>query len=212
MYKLYYYPQNASMAPHFILEEVQAEFELILVDRNANAQKSQAYLELNPAGRIPVLIDDDQAIFESPAICVHLAEKHPEANLIPEQGSAQRALFFQWIMYLTNTLQAELMLHSYPEEHSSSKACAAGIAAVQEKRLEDIFQLLDDRLENNQYLVGDNLTVCDHFLFMLTLWTDGLKKPPLAYPNISRYLRQLIKRPAVERVCIKENLSLDGYT
>ena len=71
MYQLYYYPLNASMAPHFILEALKVNFELIKVDRENNAQKSPEYLALNPAGRIPTLIDDGLAIFESPAICIH---------------------------------------------------------------------------------------------------------------------------------------------
>ncbi|MCO1337137.1 glutathione S-transferase N-terminal domain-containing protein, partial [Microbulbifer sp. OS29] len=71
MYQLYYYPLNASMAPHFMLEELKVDFELIIVDRKSNAQKSSDYLVLNPAGRIPTLIDSGFAIFESPAICVH---------------------------------------------------------------------------------------------------------------------------------------------
>ena len=80
LYQLYYYPSNASMAPHLILEELKADFELIKVDRKKNAQKSSEYLALNPAGRIPTLIDNGFAIFESPAICIHLAEAHPTAK------------------------------------------------------------------------------------------------------------------------------------
>ncbi|HGS5222392.1 TPA: glutathione S-transferase N-terminal domain-containing protein, partial [Vibrio cholerae] len=71
MFKLYYYPNNASLAPHFLLHHVQADYELLLVDKKANVQKSADYLKLNPTGRIPTLIIDGQPIFESPAICIH---------------------------------------------------------------------------------------------------------------------------------------------
>jgi glutathione S-transferase len=54
-YQLYFYPANASLAPHILLEEIGCEYELVLVDRAANAHKSDAYLRLNPAGLIPVL-------------------------------------------------------------------------------------------------------------------------------------------------------------
>ena len=106
------------MAPHLILEELKADFELIKIDRTKNAQKSSEYLALNPAGRIPTLIDNGFAIFESPAICIHLAETHPSSNLIPVLGDNNRALFFQWIMYLSNTVQAELMVYFYPQKHT----------------------------------------------------------------------------------------------
>jgi glutathione S-transferase len=94
------------MAPHFILEELKVDYELITVDRKSNAQKFLDYLAINPAGRIPTLIDDGFVIFESPAICVYLAEAHSSSNLIPKIRDKNRALFFQWMMYLTNTVQA----------------------------------------------------------------------------------------------------------
>ncbi|TQV88317.1 glutathione S-transferase family protein [Aliikangiella coralliicola] len=211
MYQLYYYPLNASMAPHFVLEELGVDFELLLVDRKSNAQKSADYMALNPTGRIPTLVDGDLILFESPAICIYLAEKHPESHLIPKQGSAERALFFQWMMYLTNTLQAELMLYFYPQRHTNAENTATQIAEAQEQRITEIFALLDSELKNRDYLVGDNLTVCDHFLMMLAVWADEIKKPPLQFENLSRYLKKLSRRKAIKHVCEKENLSLAEY-
>ncbi|QBG35401.1 glutathione S-transferase family protein [Litorilituus sediminis] len=211
MYQLYYYPLNASMAPHFMLEELNVEFELIKVDRKNNAQKSKDYLALNPAGRIPTLIDNGQAIFESPAICIHLAESNPQANLIPAIGSPNRALFFQWMMYLTNTVQAELMIYFYPQKHSADETNIAGMVAVQEKRITEMLALLDNELEGKDYLVGDSISACDFFLFMLAVWADEFKKPPLAYTHLSRYLRKLAQRESIIQVCKKEGLSLADY-
>jgi len=211
LYQLYYYPLNASMAPHFMLEELKADFELITVDRKSNAQKSQDYLVLNPAGRIPTLIDNGQAIFESPAICIHLAETNPSSNLIPEIGSPNRALFFQWMMYLTNTVQAELMVYFYPQKHTTDDLGAESIVQAQEERVSEMFELLDNELKEKDYLVGNTLSACDFFLFMLALWADELKKPPLLFDNLSRYLKQLAKRDSIVSVCQKEGLSLKDY-
>jgi len=199
------------MAPHLILEELKADFELIKIDRTKNAQKSSEYLALNPAGRIPTLIDNGFAIFESPAICIHLAETHPSSNLIPVLGDNNRALFFQWIMYLSNTVQAELMVYFYPQKHTTDINAIENIAQSQECRITEMFALLDHQLENKDYLVGHNITACDYFLFMLAIWADEFKKPPLAFNNLSRYLCNLAKRDAVIRVCKKENISLLDY-
>ncbi len=87
MYQLYYYPGNASMAPHFILEALGVDYELVLVARKTEAQKSADYPALNPAGRIPTLVNGDSVLFESPAICLYLGEQHPEQQLIPEAGT-----------------------------------------------------------------------------------------------------------------------------
>ena len=69
MYQLYYYPSNASLAPHIVLEEIGAPYELVLVDRDAQAHKQPDYLKLNPSGLIPVLIDGDLVLTETAAIC-----------------------------------------------------------------------------------------------------------------------------------------------
>lgn len=65
MYQLHYFPSNANAAPHMVLEEIGQKYELVLVDRAKNAQKSKEYLKINPNGRIPVLVDGDLVLFES---------------------------------------------------------------------------------------------------------------------------------------------------
>lgn len=194
-----------------MLEEMGVDYQLITVDRKNNAQKSKDYLQLNPAGRIPTLIDNGKPIFESPAICIHLAESNPESNLIPALGDEYRASFFQWMMYLTNTVQAELMVYFYPERHTTENKNAEHIAHAQEDRITDMLALLDKELEGKDYLVGQSISACDFFLFMLAVWSDEFKKPPLAFSNLSRYLKNLAKRDSIIRVCEKEGLSLADY-
>ena len=199
------------MAPHFVLEALKTEFELILVDRKICAQKSEDYLALNPTGRIPTLIGDGLVIFESPAICIHLAEAHPSFNLIPKIGNPDRAVFFQWMMYLTNTVQAELMVYCYPEKHTSERDSTSHIVIAQEKRITEMFSLLDKTLVGKEFLVGNTITVCDYFLLMLAIWADEFKQAPLSFDNLSKYLGKLAKRQEIINVCEKENLSLKNY-
>ncbi len=77
MYQLHYYPANVSAAPHMVLEEMGADYELMLVDRTVNAQKSKEYLKLNPNGRIPTLVDGNLVLFEAAAIVLHLLDQNP---------------------------------------------------------------------------------------------------------------------------------------
>jgi glutathione S-transferase len=211
MYTLYYYPHNASMAVHFVLNELRVDYQLSLVDRKACGQKSAEYLALNPAGRIPTLVDNGVAIFESAAICLHLAEQHTNANLIPAVGHATRPAFFQWLMYLTNTVQAELMMYIYPQNHTTDLNNTAAIVCAQETRITAMFALLDAQLKNKDYLVGESLSVCDYYLFMLTIWAGEFTKPPMDFEYLARYLKKLAKLPAVLIVAEKENINLNGY-
>jgi glutathione S-transferase len=210
LYKLYYHPLNASMAPRFVLEALGLKHELVLVDRKANFQKSDEYLALNPSGRIPVLVAGNNVIFESAAICIYLCEKNPGSNLIP-QGVEERAQFFQWLMYLTSTVQAELMVYFYPDRHSEDAGAASLIQRQQDRRVVEMLSLLDSQLEGKQFLLSDNLSLCDYFLFMLCVWADELSVPPLKFKNLNRHLKYIAALPEVSNVCRHENLSLEMY-
>ncbi len=211
MFKLFYFPRNASWAPHLVLEEINADYELVLVDRKSNAQKSEGYMALNPTGRIPTLVDGDLVIFESAAICLHLCDLNPQAYLIPKVGDPNRTKFYQWLFYLTTTVQAELMVYIYPGKHTTDENVAGSIVKAQEARVTEMFSLLDKQLEGREYLVGNSISVCDYFLFMLAHWGGGFKQPPLSFSNLGRYLRNIAKRPAVQNVCAVEGTSLAAY-
>ena len=210
MYKLFYYPRNASWAPHLVLAEMGIDFELVLVDRKSNEQRSSEYLLLNPTGRIPTLSDQGSIIFESAAICLYLCEKHPELGLSPESGSPLRAKFYQWLFYLNSTVQPELMVYFYPQKHTTGEETQK-IVLAQESRVTEMFSLIDRELEGKEFLVGPNISVCDYFLFMLSHWASCFSTPPLSFKNLGHYLRNIAKREAVILVCNKEGTSLEMY-
>ena len=94
MLELYYYPDNASLAPHLLLAETGADYALKLVDRSSDAQKLKEYLKLNPVGRIPALVNGDLVQFESPAICIYICELDATLLYIPSLGGPVRPKFF----------------------------------------------------------------------------------------------------------------------
>jgi len=211
MYRLFYYPNNASLAPHLVLAHIGAPFELALVDRKADAQKSSGYLKLNPAGRIPTLVDGDTVLFESPAICLYLAEQHMDAGLAPAPGSPHRAKFLQWLMYLTNTLQADYMVYCYPAKHTADAAGAKAVKAAHGDRVAANLKILDEALAGHTYLVGDTVTICDYFLLMLCIWASDMPTPPQSFPHLGAYLKRLARQDVVNRVCAHEGISLDAF-
>jgi glutathione S-transferase len=199
MYKLYYYPGNANLAPHMVLEEAGAPHELVLVDRNKNAQKRPDYLKLNPNGRIPTLVDGELVMFESAAICLHLLDKHPEAKLAPAVGTDDRAHFYKWLIYLTNTIQTEFLTFYYPERHTTDSTAIASVKAMADRRLCEMFQIVDKALEDRPYLAGERVSAADLYLLMLARWGRNLSKPARDWPNIRRVLDPVLSRPAVQR-------------
>src|SRR6202041_740348 len=125
---------------HMLLRELGCPFELKLVDRTANAQNSAAYLKLNPNGKIPVLVDGGEAIFETAAIGLHLADKFPEKGLAPPPGAPDRAAYYKWMVYLSSTPQAEYRAWFYPHELVDDPSLASHVKAAAGVRLVAIFE------------------------------------------------------------------------
>ena len=208
MVRLYYYPGNANLTPHILLEEIGVPYELTLVDRTADAQREPAYLALNPTGRIPVLTDGDLVVFETAAIVLHLVDMHPAAGLAPPIATAERARFYQWLMFLTNTVQAEAHPFFYPEQHTSDPAEAPHVKAKAEQRWDEMFALLDRELgRRGPYLLGERYSALDPYLAMLVRWGRFLSTPARARPNLKRLTDLVFARPAVLRAMAAEGLA-----
>ncbi|MDQ0392758.1 glutathione S-transferase family protein [Labrys monachus] len=208
MYRLHYYPANANAAPHMLLEEIGAPHELALVDRTVEAQKSQAYLRINPNGRIPALEDDGLVLFEAAAIVLHLVDRHPEAGLAPAQGTPERSKFYQWLVFLTNSLQEELMVFQYPERLAGGDGSAeAVIRNGAEQRATAFLDIIETHLAGNgPFFLGDAVGAADLYFAMLARWARPLAKPPRSRPAIARLLDAVTARPAVRRAYAAEGI------
>ena len=211
MIQLHYYPSTASMAPHILLEEMGAPFELVLVDRTQDVHKTQQYLKLNPNGLIPVLTEGDLVLYESAAICLHLCDSHPEAGLAPALGSPERAHFYKWLIWLTNTLQSTLIIYFYPERwmNASNPAGAAELKTHAEAKVRVLLDQLDSELARHGglWLLGANYTALDAYALMLCRWTRNFGQPARTRPQLGAYLQRVLARPAVIRAFTAEGLA-----
>ncbi|MGH7051383.1 MAG: glutathione S-transferase family protein [Acetobacteraceae bacterium] len=204
---LYYYPGNASLLPHLVLREIGAPFELRLVDRENNMQKSAEYLRLNPNGRIPVLRDGDLVLFETAAIAMHLADRHPEARLAPPIGTAARAEFYKWMVHLTNTPQTVYRAWFYPEEHVADRGAAPAVKAAAGKRLEGTFARIAAQLGEREWLLDSGFSAADLFLFMLVRWGRGMTPPPRDVAPLGQHAGRVLARPAVQAALAAEGIT-----
>jgi glutathione S-transferase len=208
--ELHYYPSNASMAPHILLEEIGQPFILSKVDRTRDAHKTADYLKLNPNGLIPVLIDGDLVLYESAAICLHLADKHPAAALAPGLGTPERAHFYKWLIWMTNTLQSTLLLYFYPERWASPDQLqgATALKARAEAKAGTLLDQLEAELARHggSWLLGAQYTALDAYALMLCRWTRDFGRPARSLPHLGEYLTRMLERPAVQRVFVREEL------
>lgn len=213
MLTLYYYPGNANLAPHMLLEELGVPHRLELVDRAVNAHKSAAYLKLNPHGRLPTLVDGDLVLTETAAICLHLADIYPEAQLAPPVGTPARANFYRWLMYLTNTVQTEMLFYFYPERLADDAAMAARVKHHAELRVADMFDRIELALQagDGPYLVGGQFGAVDAYLMMVSRWSRMMDRPARSRPVLARCLASLAERPAVRRAFAAEGIDAPYY-
>ena len=210
MITLHYYPSNASMAPHMLLETLEIPYALQLVDRAHNAHKGPEYLKLNPNGLIPVLVDGDLVLYETAAICLHLVDTHAHAGLAPPLGTPARALFYQWLVWLTNTLQPTLIVYFYPERWADTPEATAQVKAHAESKVGGLLDQLDAQLARHgkRWLLGETFSAVDPYALMLCRWTRGFARPARDLPQLGPYLQRLLALPAVQRVFEREALPM----
>lgn len=216
MIQLHFCPSTAAMVPHILLEELGVPYERVAVDRENGALDSPAYRALNPNGLIPVLVDGDLVLYETAAICLHLADTHPQAGLMPALGTRERAHAYKWLVWLTNTLQAALIVYFYPhrwvnEGHAEAEA---EVKAAAKRRVGVLLDQLDAELARHggPWFLGDAYSLLDAYAFTLCRWTrhfspDSPVRPARERPHLGPYLQRMLARPALQRVMRNEGLS-----
>jgi glutathione S-transferase len=210
--QLHYYPSTAAMVPHIVLEELGVAYRRVLVDRTQNRHKAPEYLKLNPNGLLPVLTDGELVLYETAAIVLHLCDTHPQAGLAPQLGTAERAHFYKWLAWLTNTLQATLIVYFYPERwvEEGNAEGAAQVKAKAQAKIDGLVDQLDALVRDNggPWVLGRQYSALDPYVFTLCRWTrnfNGRKARELEH--LGPYLQRMSERPAVQRVFAAEKLS-----
>ncbi|UOB58243.1 glutathione S-transferase family protein [Burkholderia pyrrocinia] len=191
--KLYGFAGTRSQRALWGLKELDADFEFVSVNLLAGEHKRPEFLRVNPAGKVPVLVDGDRVIPESAAIVLYLADKYPEKALLPIDP-ALRAQAYRWVMFAVTELEQPLWRitrHTflYPPE----KRSPADIELARED-FATMAAILDEHLEGREFIVGDTLTVADCVTAYLIDWASecNLIEP---FPQLRAYLDRLYARP-----------------
>jgi glutathione S-transferase len=211
MIQLHYYPGNASMTPHLLLRELGVPFELKYVDRSTGAHKAPEYLRLNPNGLIPVLVDGDLVLYETAAIVLHLVDTHPDSGLAPAVGTAERAQFYKWLVWLAASLQSQMPIYFYTERYVApgNSTGAAEVKVATEARIDALIDQIDAQFASHggPWLLGERFSALDPYAFMLCRWTRGMRRPARTLPRIAPFLDRMLARPTTQKVFELEKLS-----
>lgn len=196
------------MCVHQALIEANVQYRLVRVDLQAGEQRDPAYLRLNPGGVVPTLLIDAAPLTETAALLMTVATRHPEARLAPAESSASRAAWYQWIVYLANTLQPAFRLWFYPADISDDADVQAILKAATGGRIEGIWARIDAHLlAQGPYLLGAEFSAADLMLIMLMRWSRNMPRPATEWTAPQQYAARMKARPSWKKLYALEGLS-----
>lgn len=159
--KLYFNPQSRALIAKWMLDECGARYDIVPIDLKAGEHKGPAFLAINPAGKLPALVDGEVTLFENAAICLYVADKFAEAKLAPTPDSPQRGRYLSLMVYSTSQLEPSMgdALMSLPTQDSR------GWTPYETSR-----RIIEEQLADGPYLFGDWFTAADVMIGSMFIW------------------------------------------
>jgi glutathione S-transferase len=191
--KLFEFSPTRSIRVRWTLQELEVDFEAATVNLLAGEHRQPAFLAINPAGKIPALVDGDLVLTESVAIAVYLADKYPDKKLIPADLE-QRAQHNRWLLFTATELEQPLWritrhTNLYPE----SKRLPGDVALAREE-FTAMAGVLDAHMQGREFLIGNTVTVADFVLAYTLDWANEVELLD-AFPRLQDYMERMYARP-----------------
>lgn len=188
---LYYNPMSRGRIVHWMLEELEAPYELKLLDYAKKEHKSPEYLKINPMGKIPTLVHRGVVVTEAPAILAYLADAFPQAGMAPAISSPERGPYYRWLFFAASCVEYAL----FDRVHPRAKAADAGHIGY--GTYEDTVNTLEQAVANG-FILG-KFSAVDVFIASQIGWT--MRSGALeARPAFEKYLKLCTDRPAYRRI------------
>lgn len=198
----FYYPRACSLAVHIALEEAGVVYERRLVDLKSAQNRSADYLALNPKGAVPALAIGPQVLTETQAILTYLGDLDPERSLLPPTRDFARYRAHEWMNFLSSSVHVYIRsifrssAYAGEDPHANEEVNRQGV-----RNLLKATAIVEEKLGDQQWALGDHFTVVDAYLFIMYLWTTDERIAAVpARPNWDRVAGNVWQRPAVRRV------------
>lgn len=197
MIDFYYAPETCALATHIAMRDAGADFTLHRIDFGTTQQQSADYLRINPKGRVPALVTAAGVLTETPAMLAYIAQTHPESRLMPTDpwAFAQVQAFNSYLCSTLHVAHAHRMRgHRWADEPEAWEAMqrkvpssvAAGFAHV------------EDHVLQGPYVMGEDYTVADPYLFTLARWMEADGVDPTRFPKVAAHRAMMASRPTAK--------------
>ena len=199
--KRYYSNGACSLSPHIVLRESGLPFTLVRASTKTHAlDDGTDYYTINPKGSVPLLeLDNGERLSEGPAIVQYIADQAAGKNLAPANGTFERYRVQEWLNFITSELHkgySPLFRPTTPEEYK----------AIARENLLKKYEFVDSKLAGRNYLMGDQFTVADAYLFTVTTWAKHVGVDLSKFANVGAFMARMSARPAVQAALEAEGL------
>jgi len=199
--KLYYSPGACSLSPHIALLEAGLSFELIKTDLRAKTLPDGSdYRAVNPKGSVPALaLDNGEVLTEGPALVQYIADQAPAKHIAPANGTMARYRLQEWLNFISTELHkgySPLFRPNTPGEYRP----------IVLANLSDKYAIVDAHLATHNFVLGDQFSVADAYLFTVTNWAKAVKLDISGLSNLAAFMARVASRPAVQAALKAEGL------
>jgi glutathione S-transferase len=199
--KLYYSPGACSLSPHIVAREADLPLTLVRVDtKSKKTANGDDYWAINGKGYVPTLeLDDGSRLTEGPAIVQYLADRVPQKQLAPAQGTMERYRLQEWLNFITSEIHKQfspLFDPSTPDE----------VKAKLRDKLAGRFDWIVKQLSDRPFVMGSTFSVADAYLFTVLNWSKWTGIDLARWPVLQEYLARVAARPEVQAAMKEEGL------
>lgn len=192
----YHAPQSRSSGVKVLLEELGAPYDLEVVNTKAGEQHGAAYLAVNPAGKVPAILDRGELVTEQAAIFIHLADRFPEKGLAPAIGGPLRGSYLRWMIYYGSCFEPAVVDRAMKREPGARAMSPYGDYDL-------VMRTVVEQLRAGPYLLGTRFSAVDILWGMALSWTTMFGLVPKE-PEITRYIEAFSRRPSVAKVTTED--------
>lgn len=206
MLTLYYSSGACSLVAHILLEELQVPYKEEKVDLKTHTLDGADFYKINPQGLVPTLkLDNGEILTQNLAILIYLSELNPSLQLLPT-APMERLRALEWLGFINADLHKGFSPFFKPDAYVTSDAAKTELREKDMERLAALFALVETKLGNKTYTLGDHFSTPDAYLFVIYRWAKYMKMPLTAYPNYAALAQRVLERPAVQRAMKEEGL------
>ncbi|HEY4203611.1 MAG TPA: glutathione S-transferase N-terminal domain-containing protein [Xanthobacteraceae bacterium] len=204
MLKLYYTPGTCALASHIALEDTGAAYETERISFKTNQQNSADFLAVNPKGRVPALVTDRGVLTETPALLAYIAQSFPEAKLAPLDDPFKFAEVQAFNSYLCSTVHIAHAHRMRGYRWASEETSFADMQRMVPKAMSACYRTIEQNMLRGPWVMGEQYTICDPYLFTLVQWMEGDSVNPADFPKIKDHFERMAERASVRKALAKE--------